>query len=524
MANTKITSDNLDTLTTLTVDDITLNGSTISGTGDITLDAVGDIILDADGDDIKIAEGGTVVMEIKHESSSIDFSLNTSDEDFKFKGIDGGSTITALTLDMSDAGSAYFNNKVGIGTTSPTGKLEIAATGTNAAPHIKLVEDSDTREFNIYNDGSGNGHLVLADSDDDTPDTEIVLADNGVIQFKTGNTERMTITADGNLGLGDNSPANFSGYVVASLADSTGAILDFKTTGSEGVFARIQGAVNNGLFITNEQNYPIALNTNATERMRVTGAGKVIIGDTASHVDDLLQIETPASGGGHGIQIRRNDSNGDQGIGRIMFGNNNDTDLATVSAITDGQADSARLVFSTQTTSGSSTERMRITSTGLVQMNGATGSFTSPSFPDGILYTYKTDNEPHIENKVNHTNSFGLYKFNNSNGAAGSISMFSTSVSYNTSSDYRLKEDVNYTWDATSKLKQLKPCEFKFKADSDDVVHQGFLAHEVDDIVPTSVFGEKDGKEMQQLDHSKLVPLLVKTIQELEHRLKILEG
>ena len=207
-----------------------------------------------------------------------------------------------------------------------------------------------------------------------------------------------------------------------------------------------------------------------------------------------------------------------------MFGNNNDTDLATVSAITDGQADSARLVFSTQTTSGSSTERMRITSTGLVQMNGATGSFTSPSFPDGILYTYKTDNEPHIENKVNHTNSFGLYKFNNSNGAAGSISMFSTSVSYNTSSDYRLKEDVNYTWDATSKLKQLKPCEFKFKADSDDVVHQGFLAHEVDDIVPTSVFGKKDGEEMQQLDHSKLVPLLVKTIQELEHRLKILEG
>ena len=271
-----------------------------------------------------------------------------------YRIVTGGSE--ALRVDSSQ--------NVGIGTTSPTGKLEIAATGTNAAPHIKLVEDSDTREFNIYNDGSGNGHLVLADSDDDTPDTEIVLADNGVIQFKTGNTERMTITADGNLGLGDNSPANFSGYVVASLADSTGAILDFKTTGSEGVFARIQGAVNNGLFITNEQNYPIALNTNATERMRVTGAGKVIIGDTASHVDDLLQIETPASGGGHGIQIRRNDSNGDQGIGRIMFGNNNDTDLATVSAITDGQADSARLVFSTQATSGSSTVRLVIDSLG----------------------------------------------------------------------------------------------------------------------------------------------------------------
>jgi len=91
------------------------------------------------------------------------------------------------------------NGNVGIGTDSPTGKLEISATGTNAAPHIKLVESGDTREFNIYNDGSGNAHLVLADSDDDTPDTEIVLNDNGIITMLTGNSERMRIDSSGNL-------------------------------------------------------------------------------------------------------------------------------------------------------------------------------------------------------------------------------------------------------------------------------------------------------------------------------------
>ena len=355
----------------------------------------------------------------------------------------------------------------------------------------------------------------------------------------------ITIDSSERVGIGTTSPAqklDVNGYIKATrIGAGISPIVpcEVLSTGSTSTALRVlksgsDDSTQNNLFSVTEisghgrlsihdtsQNEDIRFDSNGISHFN---GGKVVIGDTASHVDDLLQIETPASGGGHGIQIRRNDSNGDQGIGRIMFGNNNDTDLATVSAITDGQADSARLVFSTQTTSGSSTERMRITSTGLVQMNGATGSFTSPSFPDGILYTYKTDNEPHIENKVNHTNSFGLYKFNNSNGAAGSISMFSTSVSYNTSSDYRLKEDVNYTWDATSKLKQLKPCEFKFKADSDDVVHQGFLAHEVDDIVPTSVFGEKDGEEMQQLDHSKLVPLLVKTIQELEARIETLEG
>jgi len=93
---------------------------------------------------------------------------------------------------------------------------------------------------------------------------------------------------------------------------------------------------------------------------------KIIIGDTSSHVDDLLQIETPASGGGHGIQIRRNDSNTDQGIGRILFGNNTDTDLATISAKTDGANDSGAIQFSTQATGGSSSERMRIDSSGNV--------------------------------------------------------------------------------------------------------------------------------------------------------------
>ena len=115
----------------------------------------------------------------------------------------------------------------------------------------------------------------------------------------------------------------------------------------------------------------IRFDTGGSERMILDDNGKLIIGDSASHVDDLLQIETPASGGGHGIQIRRNDSNTDQGIGRILFGNNTDTDLATVAAKTDGATDSAALQFSTQKTGGSSTERLRISGNNL-HLNGGT--------------------------------------------------------------------------------------------------------------------------------------------------------
>jgi hypothetical protein len=79
---------------------------------------------------------------------------------------------------------------------------------------------------------------------------------------------------------------------------------------------------------------PMTFSTNSAERLRIDANGKMLIGDTASHTSDLLQIETPASGGGHGIQIRRNDSNTDQGVGSITFGNNTATDLASISAKT----------------------------------------------------------------------------------------------------------------------------------------------------------------------------------------------
>ena len=100
---------------------------------------------------------------------------------------------------------------------------------------------------------------------------------------------------------------------------------------------------------------------------------------------------------------------------------------------------------------------------------------------------------------------------------------------YSTSSDYRLKENVDYTWDATTRLKQLKPARFNFIADADTTV-DGFLAHEAQAVVPECVTGAKDAVDddgnavMQGIDQSKLVPLLVKTIQELEARITALEG
>jgi len=131
-----------------------------------------------------------------------------------------------------------------------------------------------------------------------------------------------------------------------------------------------------------------------------------------------------------------------------------------------------------------------------------------------------------------------MIQFKDSGGnERGSIKTSGSATAYNTSSDYRLKENVTYDFDATSRLKQLKPARFNFIVDADNTV-DGFLAHEVSSIVPEAITGEKDATETytdddgneqtrikpQGIDQSKLVPLLVKTIQELEARITALEN
>ena len=84
----------------------------VSNTGDFTIDAGGDIILDADGTDIILKDGGTSFGSFKRVSSDFVIKSETQDKDIVLKGNDGGSTITALTLDMSSGGDAQFRQDV----------------------------------------------------------------------------------------------------------------------------------------------------------------------------------------------------------------------------------------------------------------------------------------------------------------------------------------------------------------------------------------------------------------------------
>ena len=97
----------------ITVDNITIDGTEIDlSSGDLTLDVEGDIVLDANGGDIKFNDDGTAIAEFTNSSTDFVIKSVTNDKDIIFKGVDNTSAITALTLDMSGAGAATFNNDV----------------------------------------------------------------------------------------------------------------------------------------------------------------------------------------------------------------------------------------------------------------------------------------------------------------------------------------------------------------------------------------------------------------------------
>ena len=193
-AQPNITS--LGTLTTLTVDDITINGSTISDGGDLTVDVGGTIDLDSDGGQIKLSDAGTQIGLIQMDSGqNLIFRSMVSDKDMSFKGNDGGSTITALTLDMSDAGSATFNSNVIIpqklihsGDTDTylefnTNQIDLivgdVATFKSSASAVIINEASADVDFRV--ESNGNANMLFVDGGNN----QVGIGTNSVPSLRT---------------------------------------------------------------------------------------------------------------------------------------------------------------------------------------------------------------------------------------------------------------------------------------------------------------------------------------------------
>ena len=187
------------------------------------------------------------------------------------------------------------------------------------------------------------------------------------------------------------------------------------------------------------------------------------------------------------------------------------------------------LTFHSGASSADILERMRIKSHGDVVIGGtSTQNARTASFDVGtnnIVFDNCTTSG------AGNGSEYQTFRRNNGSNSVqiGSIVMNGTSgVTYSTSSDYRLKENVVELTNALDRVDQLKPSRFNFISDEGRTI-DGFLAHEVQDIVPEAIVGTKDevdedgNPKYQSIDQSKLVPLLVGAIKELKAEIEQLK-
>ena len=148
---------------------------------------------------------------------------------------------------------------------------------------------------------------------------------------------------------------------------------------------------------------------------------------------------------------------------------------------------------------------------------------------DGFMAISKDNDAFEIRTGFSTTTAKGSILFKRSgNSLVGSVTTTTSGTNFNTTSDYRLKENVIALSNAITRLKTMKPYRFNFKTDPTTTV-DGFYAHEMATIVPESVYGEKDAVDSdnaivpQSLDYSKLVPLLTGALQEAVGKIETLE-
>ena len=218
-AQTNITS--VGTLTSLTVDDITINGSTISDAGAMTIDVGGNLTLDADGDHIVLAYGGSgEVGRFTNESQNLAMYSLVSDKDIKFYGNDGGSTITALTLDMSDAGTATFNHDVKLIDSS---EIKLGTGGD-----MRLFHDA-TNNFIICGNGAfsmkANGINIM----DSQSHNMATFAQDGAVTLLYDNATKLATESGG---------VNVTGYMDAD---------NFKINGAQGSDGQLMTSTGSGV-------------------------------------------------------------------------------------------------------------------------------------------------------------------------------------------------------------------------------------------------------------------------------------
>ena len=402
---------NITNIGSIALDTITNDGT------DITLDSSGDIILDAGGANVTIKDDGTSILDIANNSTDVEFTVSTADKNFKIKGTDGASAITALDIDMALAGKATFNGDVVVGGdltvtgdditmgTNTSGNL-LVADGTNfnsiAAGSLSEISTVASDDVFIAVDTSGGGLKKITRStlvaglatssgisnivEDTSPQlggnldmngADIVTTSNADLELAPNGTGHVTVRGNTNSGaIQFNCESNSHGQIVIAQAHSAGVTNTL--TLPAGASSTLVSLVSEDTLTNKTLTSPI-INTGTfgTSILPVSADG-TSLGSATKEFSDLFLADSST----------------------IQFGNDQDTTLTH----TDGTGltlnstnklcfnDASQFIQGTSATvlSIGATDEIDLTATavdlnGTLNVSGVATFQATPVFPDGSL-------------------------------------------------------------------------------------------------------------------------------------------
>lgn len=363
---------------------------------------------------------------------------------------------------------------VGIGTATPSTTLHISTTNG-----IRLQYPGNTGYTQFSTDG--NNAYIFSGYDGE----RMRITSAGAVGIGTTSPfNRLTIQSSGSYGLltlGDNWASDtWTGIKIGAAADSGLAGIDIRSYS----YYASSSATSMAIFTNSTSN-------TLTERLRITTDGTLNLGTYHSPVKFL-----PGADSNHYLRYNTSlDGLELSGYSGVMF----------------------------STLGG--TERMRVTTGGNVLIGQSTADLATNGWQllaggGGHTAFAINNNEAFIFNNRNTGTTYEI-DFRTNAVERGKISVTDSGVSYVTTSDYRVKEDFKEI-NGLEKVSSIKVYDFKFK--DMDLRADGVIAHELQEVLPYAVTGEKDGRKFQGVDYSKIVPVLVKAIQELKAEIDILKN
>lgn len=393
-----------------------------------------------------------------------------------------------LTGALSGTSATFSGNVTAGGSTDDTsGGLysNIALNGTTYS------------RYSLLTGGTARARLQF----DGTNTTLTTTSTGGKLQIATFGAAAMELITNDTLRLtiGSTGAATYTGTFRINTPNRSFFVTSNAYSVSDGTLSSGFGMDGDGMYLGN-----VTSSTGWTisnPQVTIRSSGNVGIGITNPNY--LLHVNS-SSTAAH-IHLTNSTTGSTSNDGTRLFAAGLDTYLANREA--------GAIIFET-----SDTLRMKIDAGGDIYVGTSTPIVNSNSGPGG--WTYNVHSYQAIA--TNAGVSLYLNRMNTDGGAlvfrkngvdVGSVSVTSSNTSYNTSSDYRLKQDFK-DYNGLSLINSIKTYDYQWKIDESRMY--GVLAHELSEVLPYAVQGEKDGEEMQGVDYSKIVPVLVKAIQELK--------